>query len=235
MRLLIVEDDPDGREMLAELFRTHEWIVTAVPSTEAALDELRAGGFEVVISDEDLEGRSGSGMLCEASEEGLLQNVGVLMYTADPSRLSVPPGVRVLRKPLGILRLLDEAKAMLPEPADVADRQRVPSSGERRSHNATVELVLYVTDSPSSLRALANMRRVLQQMQPARVKVVVHDLAKDPLDPAAVDDSVSFAPVLVKRKPGEAKQFVRDLDSTHSLARLIEDLVAQMPPSSRTG
>ena len=111
MRLLIVEDDPDGREILADLFRMHAWDVTAVPTTEAAMNELRAGGFEVVMSDEDLEGSSGSSMLCGASEAGLLENVGVLMYTAAEGPLHVPAGARVLHKPLGVEKLVSAVTA----------------------------------------------------------------------------------------------------------------------------
>lgn len=122
MRLLIVEDDRDGREMLAELFRMHAWEVIAVPTTDAAMLELRSGGFDVVISDEDLEGHSGSCMLRDAGNQGLLENMGALMYTADPKDLDVPRGVRVLRKPLGVTQLLDEAKAVA----------ATPPSGERR-------------------------------------------------------------------------------------------------------
>lgn len=162
MRLLIVEDDPDGREMLVELFRAHHWDVTAVPTTQAAMAELRGGGFEVVITDEDLDGHSGSGMLRDAADEGLLQNVGALMYTADPGRLSVPPGVRVLCKPLGIMKLLDEAKAALPEHADAP--HEVPSSHER-PRNAPVELVVYITDSPSSHGAAQPLAKLIEDLE----------------------------------------------------------------------
>ena len=109
MRLLIVEDDQDGREMLTELFRMNAWQVTPVE----AMVELRAGGFDVVISDEDLAGASGSAMLREASEAGLLRDVGALMYTAEPGDLELPPGVRVLKKPLGIAQLVNEVTAAL--------------------------------------------------------------------------------------------------------------------------
>jgi len=125
MRLLIVEDDQDGREMLTELFRTHAWQVTPVPDTHAGMAELRAGGFDAVISDEDLEGTSGSAMLREAAREGLLDNVGALMYTAEASQLELPPGVRVLQKPMGITRLLEEVIAA------ANDSTTAPSSGER--------------------------------------------------------------------------------------------------------
>ena len=70
MRLLIVEDDPDGREILAELFRRHEWRVVAVATGEAALSELRSGGIDMVISDENLEGGSGSAMLRDGCARG---------------------------------------------------------------------------------------------------------------------------------------------------------------------
>lgn len=111
MRLLIVEDDPDGREILAELFRRHEWRVVAVATGEAGLCELRSGGIDMVISDENLEGASGSAMLREAALEGLLSEVDALMYTSQSESLDVPPGVRVLHKPLAIGLLVEEVKA----------------------------------------------------------------------------------------------------------------------------
>lgn len=229
MRLLIVEDDPDGREMLAELFRMHDWQVTDVPTTSSAMDELRSGGFDVVISDENLEGESGSGMLREADREGLLTHVGVIMYTAEPGRLQVPDGVRVLRKPLGITRLLDEAKSVVHEPPEPSAEP--PSS--RRVRKQSVELVLYVTDSPSSRRALQNLRRVLDETHVSRVNVKVHNLADDPNVVSAEADRVAFTPVLVKREPGEPERFLGALDSTQSLTELLQELEANAPSSSQ--
>lgn len=228
MRLLIVEDDQDGREMLTELFRMHSWDVTAVPTTDAGLRALRGGGFDVVISDEDLVGGSGSAMLREASKQGLLRNVGALMYTAEAGTLELPAGVRVLHKPLGITKLLDEAKAVVPEPTSVP----VPSSGARMRKTA-VELVLYVTDSQSSRRALANLHRVLHEMNPKRVEVVVHNVDHDPLDEAAAATRISSTPMLVKIHPGEEEELAGDLDSTRSLAALIHDLEEHSPVSSQ--
>jgi DNA-binding NtrC family response regulator len=226
MRLLIVEDDQDGREMLTELFRMHAWQVTPVPSTAAAMVELRAGGFDVVISDENLAGASGSAMLREASEQGLLRDVGALMYTAEPGDLELPPGVRVLKKPLGIAQLVDEVKAALGE---------APGSGERvkaaRTGSTRVELVLYVTGSEQSRRALRAMRSVLEGIDAPRVKVIIRNLDHEPL--AAADEPIPVTPVLVKNRPGAEERFVGNLDSTRSLAALIHDLECACPPSSR--
>lgn len=94
---------------------------------KAGLQQLRAGGFDVVISDENLEGESGSSMLRQASAEGLLCNVGAMMYTAEARKLDVPVGVVVLRKPLGISAMLHEAQAIAPESSDAPPR----SSGMR--------------------------------------------------------------------------------------------------------
>jgi DNA-binding response OmpR family regulator len=113
MQMLIVEDDPDGREILAELFRRRDWSVVAVATTEAALRELRRGPVDILISDEDLAGTSGSAMLRVAAVEGLLRNVGVLMYTAQRESLEVPPGVRMLQKPLTTASLVEEVTSTL--------------------------------------------------------------------------------------------------------------------------
>ncbi|CAN5924257.1 N/A [soil metagenome] len=118
MRLLIVEDDPDGREMLAEIFRMHDWAVTATATLGEGLSEIRSHRFDVIISDEDLDGESGSSMLRQAEAEGLLGGVGAVMYTAESGSLEVPSGVRVLRKPLAMRALLREVRAVTPEGAE---------------------------------------------------------------------------------------------------------------------
>lgn len=226
MRLLIVEDDQDGREMLTELFRMHAWQVTPVPSTAAAMVELRVGGFDVVISDENLAGSSGSAMLREASEEGLLRDVGALMYTAEPGDLELPPGVRVLKKPLGIAQLVDEVTAALADPPGSGERVTAPPKGRD-----PVELVLYVTESEQSRRALRAVQRVLDGMSAPGVKVIVRNLDHEPL--ASADDPIPVTPVLVKNRPGAKERFLGDLDSAHSLAALIRDLECSGPPSSQ--
>lgn len=254
MRMLIVEDDQDSREMLAELFRLHDWTVTAVGTTREAMEELNRDGFDLVISDEDLVGESGSGMLRKAFADGLLSSgSGVMMYTAEPGKLDVPPGVRVLRKPLGFSQLLTYAERFAPPtstpstrsgraPANddrVLERAAPPSSGARPVPSAAsaagaregdgvastkeprVELVLYVTDSPSSQRALANLERILEGIPKDRVSVDIHHLDRQPADAEASIDRVGLTPMLVKRGPGPQERFVGDLNSAPALVALL--------------
>jgi hypothetical protein len=94
-----------------------------------------------------------------------------------------------------------------------------------------VELVLYVSDSAQSRRALRAMQRALDGMSLSRVKVIIRNIEREPLE--STDDAIAVTPVLIKNHPGEQERFVRNLDSAHSLAALIHDLESCSPPSSR--
>jgi CheY-like chemotaxis protein len=117
-KILVVEDDPDTREILVEFFVSHGYEVTAVSTAEAGLEELQQSDTDVVLSDNQLDGgRTGSWMLRRAFEEGLLKKVAAVMYTAD-SAPHVPRKVRVLRKPTALReieltaeRAVDSARA----------------------------------------------------------------------------------------------------------------------------
>jgi len=101
-KILVVEDDPDTRDILVEFFSSHGYVVTAVASAEAGLEELQGKCTDIVLSDNQLDGEhSGSWMLRRAFEQGLLQQVGAVMYTAD-RHPRVPCTVRVLRKPTAL-------------------------------------------------------------------------------------------------------------------------------------
>src|SRR5215831_5933361 len=61
-RLLIVDDEAEVRGVLNDLLcDTYE--CTEVPSAEAALDQLRGGEFQLVISDITMSGMSGLEMI----------------------------------------------------------------------------------------------------------------------------------------------------------------------------
>ena len=50
-RVLVVEDDPDGREVLTRILRHHDIIVEVAPSAEEALEMLSKQRYSVVIVD----------------------------------------------------------------------------------------------------------------------------------------------------------------------------------------
>ncbi|MCW5813666.1 MAG: response regulator [Labilithrix sp.] len=99
---MVVEDDPDTREILADFFASHGYDVKTVATAEAGLAELKGNGTDVVLSDNQLDGgHTGSWMLRRAYAEGLLRRVAAVMYTADDDP-NVPRVVRVLHKPTAL-------------------------------------------------------------------------------------------------------------------------------------
>src|ERR1051326_6514819 len=50
-KLLIVEDDPDGRDALAEIFRLEGFAVGSGADGDTALARLRSARFDVVVMD----------------------------------------------------------------------------------------------------------------------------------------------------------------------------------------
>lgn len=121
-KILVVEDDPDTRDLLVQFFASHGYAVTAVDSAEEGLEQLRDKTTDVVLCDNQLVGdHTGSWMLRRAYADGLLWRVAAVMYTADTDP-KVPRVVRVLRKPTA----LDEIERTAERALDSA--RGVPSS-----------------------------------------------------------------------------------------------------------
>src|SRR5512137_2370492 len=58
-RILIVDDDPGQRSLLDSFLRSQGFDTVTVASGEAALEKLRGGGFNMMISDVRMPGLSG--------------------------------------------------------------------------------------------------------------------------------------------------------------------------------
>jgi signal transduction histidine kinase len=80
LRILIVEDDPDAREFLAELLRRRGVHVTETISVGDALAALRGGQYDIVISDIGLPGRDGYALIQDLRAGG--SHVPVIAITA---------------------------------------------------------------------------------------------------------------------------------------------------------
>lgn len=81
-------------------------------------------------------------------------------------------------------------------------------------------LRLYVAgQSPKSLRALANLRRLCEEHLPGRYEIEIVDLIEHPAQ--AREDDILALPTLVRRLPAPLRKVIGDLSNTeHALVGL---------------
>ena len=230
--ILLVEDDPDIRELLSTLLQLAGFQTTACATAEAALEELREQPFDLVLTDYMLPNRTGGWLLKEASDEGLLDATPVLVVTAHPN----PADVRhyeVIPKPFDLDDLVMKVQRRLG--AEGTKRPRMPISAplvpggasdqDGGNHNGDcpdpIELVLYVSaHSPRSAAAIENIKRVLARFESSRIKLTICDLAEEPHMGEA--DAIAFTPTLVKRSPGPRTFILGHLTNPELLVELLE-------------
>src|SRR3954464_4889357 len=70
--ILVVEDDPDIREMLSTLLQIAGFVVVSCESAECGLNALREQEFDCVVTDYALPRQSGLWLLDNAKAEGLI-------------------------------------------------------------------------------------------------------------------------------------------------------------------
>jgi CheY-like chemotaxis protein len=106
--VLIVEDDADLREMMAQLLAIEGYRAQTVPNGLAALDYLRKGDFpEVILLDLMMPVMDGWEFRRRQREDPQLARVPVVVLSAlDQSRAADLDGAAFLKKPLDFDRLL---------------------------------------------------------------------------------------------------------------------------------
>ena len=81
-------------------------------------------------------------------------------------------------------------------------------------HNSILELKLYVAgQTPKSLAALANLKRICNQHLEGRYKLHVIDLVKTPQ--LAHNDQILAIPTLVRNLPQPIRKIIGDLSDEH--------------------
>ncbi len=71
-QVLIVEDEPEHAELMADALRKPGHVCTIVNSVPDAMEELRGGGFDVIITDLRMPGSGGSGGIApDGADAGL--------------------------------------------------------------------------------------------------------------------------------------------------------------------
>lgn len=81
-RLLLVDDDPDLRDVVATMLETVGLEVEAVGSAEEALDRIRSASFDLVVLDWNLPGMSGLDFCRVVRGDRQLAGVPLLFLTA---------------------------------------------------------------------------------------------------------------------------------------------------------
>lgn len=198
LRLLVVEDHEETRELMTELLGAYGYDVLAVESAERGLDELRSHAYDVVVSDHWLEGgATGTWLLCTAAAEGLLDRTRAIMCSAERTLDGVPDGVPLMRKPIDFAALDASIKRMLEAPARSTRRTRA---------------ILYVTTSAASARAREQVNRWRGHLEQRGVEIVVVDLEKEPARQEAEADRVAATPVLVLHGESACARLIGTLD-----------------------
>jgi CheY-like chemotaxis protein len=123
MKMLIVEDEPVQRTILAEVFRGEGHHVRAFSSGEHAIEIVRWWQPEIVICDLELLGLPGE-QVAQAAD-ALPCPAWIILLSVDPQRLKSARSLAdiVLRKPFHLVEL-----ARLVETIRLADSSRGPCS-----------------------------------------------------------------------------------------------------------
>ncbi len=188
--ILIVDDDINQAELLAESVQRRGHRVHTCNTTDAAIEWLRARGAHLVITDLRMPGRDGLAFMKCAKE--IDPEVEVLLVTGFAT---VPTAVEAMR--LGALDYLEkpvDASLLEVKLAQVSERV-----GLKRVNRTLRDQLERVQPSASPLGRNARFRGVLSQLEKA----------------AATD-----APVLLQGETGTGKEvFARHLHATSARAR----------------
>lgn len=224
-RILYVEDDLDVRETMTMLLQHEGYAVTSVPTAEAAVEELRRGRYDVLLTDYQLPGANADWLIRTAIGQGSLGATQVIVLSGADEPEGID-GYRFLRKPIGQEALLAAFEAAMPEPRE--------EPALRRSERADLRLRLYVSGaSQVSRKARRNLAMALRDLDPARVDVVVHDIAgaDRSWEGPANDDRVVVIPTLVRIVPMPRVWIAGDLSQVEVVREAIlpASLTARSP------
>jgi CheY-like chemotaxis protein len=101
---LVVDDDPDGRQAIAQLLEAHGYTVRQAENGRVALDLVAERLPCLVLLDLEMPVMSGWDVLAWLARAGALDTVAVVVLSAGAS---APSGVPFVRKPCAAEELLE--------------------------------------------------------------------------------------------------------------------------------
>jgi len=226
-RILVIDDNADVRQMMAIALRTQGYGVEEAADAGEALRHLRAGGFDLILSDYELPDQTGATMLREAGQSGLLGDATALIVTAH-SQPEDAEGFEIIRKPVNLERLMAQVRRVL----TAAGKSPPPAPARVTAAAAAlpaVDLVLYVgAGSAASAKARRNMESTLRAYSGCPIHYVVRDVEEEPA--RAEEDRIVFTPTLVKRGPGTRAWVLGDLADAAVIVELLK--ICGLKPSA---
>lgn len=110
-RILVVDDEPEIKELVAKVLASRGYTVATVGSAEEALEAMGRSPFDLVISDLHLSGSSGAMLAGDIAREWPALARRVILLTGDASALD--GAVPYLQKPFSVDEMLRAVAARL--------------------------------------------------------------------------------------------------------------------------
>ena len=143
-RVLIVEDEPHIRDLVALHLRLEGLTIVAVGDGNEGLRYARAEPFDVIVLDLMLPGLDGVTVCRAIRREPLNSDVPILMLTARREESDKVLGLEsgaddYLTKPFGVRELVARVRALLrrPRASKLAERRRQPRRSRSRCTAST--------------------------------------------------------------------------------------------------
>lgn len=158
-KLLVVDDEPLNREIIAEYLEDQHWALTIVGSGAEALALLEGGtDFDAVVLDRMMPGIDGMEVLRRMQDVPHLRSIPVVMQTAAASREQIAEGLKLgayyyLTKPYhreALIAVIQAALAMRAQRRDLTQRVE-----EYRGVMALIEEGTFFVRTLAQARALA--------------------------------------------------------------------------------
>jgi CheY-like chemotaxis protein len=212
--ILCVDDDEASRYLLGRALERAGFVVTQASGAREGLELLRRSRFNLVISDYRMPDGTGTRMLKQAAAEGLLGGTQVLLFTGS-THIEGGAGLKIVPKDGGTDNIVAQVLKLLgPAPQILQEAPRSPTT--------RISLVLYTAGrSPASMRALRQMKTVLEQYESTQVEFKIIDLAQG-RPASAQEDHILLTPTLVQRSPLPRTWVVGDLEDTTLISDLLE-------------
>jgi signal transduction histidine kinase len=117
LRVLVVDDEPDITDVLAEVLERDGHAVTTAAEGEAALAQIASGACDVVVTDLRMPGLDGAGLLRRIVEIPPPGRPAVIVLTGDALSLRrdaalIDPAPLIVEKPFDPVRLAAEVRRL---------------------------------------------------------------------------------------------------------------------------